>query len=96
MELTSLQAEKVLQVLKLQACLTLLQPHRVQPTRLHGISQARILKWVAVPFPRGSSPPRDRTQVSCTASRFFITEPLRFYTIASCYSYILYETGFIY
>ena len=38
---------------------------------VHGILQARILKWVAVPFPRGSSQPRDRTQVSHTAGGFF-------------------------
>ena len=30
--------------------------------------QARILEWVATPFSRGSSQPRDRTQVSCTAA----------------------------
>ena len=38
---------------------------------VHGILQARILEWVAFPFSRGSSQPRDRTQVSCIASRFF-------------------------
>ena len=38
---------------------------------VHGILQARILEWVAMPFSRGSSPPRDQTGVSCTASRFF-------------------------
>ena len=32
---------------------------------VHGISQARILKWVAISFSRGSSQPRDQTQVSC-------------------------------
>ena len=37
----------------------------------HGILQARILEWVAVPFSRGSSQPRDRTQVSCIAGGFF-------------------------
>ena len=37
----------------------------------HGILQARILEWVAIPFSRGSSQPRDRTQVSCIAGRFF-------------------------
>ena len=37
----------------------------------HGILQARILEWVAFPFPRGSSQPRDWTQVSYIASRFF-------------------------
>ena len=36
-----------------------------------GILQARILEWVAIPSCRGSSQPRDRTQVSCIAGRFF-------------------------
>ena len=36
-----------------------------------GILQARILKWVAIPFSRGSSQPRDWTWVSCIAGRFF-------------------------
>ena len=34
---------------------------------VHGISQARILDWVAISFSRGSSQPNDRTQVSCIA-----------------------------
>ena len=38
---------------------------------VHGISQARILEWVAISFSRGSSQPRDRTQVSCIAGRCF-------------------------
>ena len=38
---------------------------------VHWILQAKILEWVAIPFSRGSSWPRDRTQVSCTASGFF-------------------------
>ena len=33
---------------------------------VHGISQARILEWLAVSFTRGSSRPRDPTQVSCS------------------------------
>ena len=36
-----------------------------------GIFQARMLKWVALPFPKGSSLPRDGTRVSCIAGRFF-------------------------
>ena len=32
---------------------------------VHGVSQARILKWVAISFSRGSSQPRDQTHVSC-------------------------------
>ena len=38
---------------------------------VHGILQARILEWVAVPFSRGSSQPSDQTQVSRIAGRFF-------------------------
>ena len=38
---------------------------------IHGILQARILEWVATSFFRGSSQPRDRTQVSHIAVRFF-------------------------
>ena len=38
---------------------------------VHGISQARIREWVAVPFSRRPSRPRDRTWVSCIAGRFF-------------------------
>ena len=36
-----------------------------------GISQARILEWVAISFSRGSSWPRDRTWVSCVAGSLF-------------------------
>ena len=38
---------------------------------VHGILQARILEWVAFPFPRESSQPRDQTHVSCITGRFF-------------------------
>ena len=57
----------------LQLCLTLSDSVDCSPPGffVHGISQARILEWVAIPFSRGSSWPRDRTQVSCIAGRFF-------------------------
>ena len=38
---------------------------------VHGILQARILEWVAFPFSKGSSQPRDQNQVSRIAGRFF-------------------------
>ena len=38
---------------------------------VHGILQARILEWVVMPSSRESSQPREWTQVSCTAGRFF-------------------------
>ena len=42
---------------------------------VNGISQARILEWVASSFSRGSSQPRNRTHVSSSAGRFFTAEP---------------------
>ena len=57
----------------LQSCPTLLDSMDCSPpgSSVHGILQARILEWVALPFSRGSSWPNDSTQVSCTAGRFF-------------------------
>ena len=56
-----------------QSCLTLRDPKdcSLPGSSVHGILQARILEWVAMPSSRGSSRPRDRTQVSCTAGKFF-------------------------
>ena len=51
-----------------QSCPTLCNP---MDYTIHGILQARILEWVAGPFSRGSSQPRDRTQVFHIASGFF-------------------------
>ena len=44
---------------------------RPPDSSVHGILQARILEWVAMPFSRGSSLPRDQTWVSCIAGRSF-------------------------
>ena len=44
---------------------------RTHDYTVHWILQVRILGWVAIPFSRGSSKPRDQTQVSCTAGGFF-------------------------
>ena len=55
-----------------QSCPTLWEPVDCSPpgSSVHGILQA-ILEWVAIPFSRGSSWPRDWTWVSWIASRFF-------------------------
>ena len=60
-------------VLVAQLCLTLCDPMGCSPpdSPVPGILQARILEWVATSFSRGSSQPRDQTQVSCTAGGFF-------------------------
>ena len=56
-----------------QSCLTLCEPMDCSPpsSSVHEIFQTRILEWVAISFSRGSSQPRDQTQVFCTAGRFF-------------------------
>ena len=56
-----------------QSCPTLCDPMncRIQRSSDHGIFQARVLEWVAISFSRGSSWPRDRTQVSSIAGRHF-------------------------
>ena len=50
----------------LQSCLTLCDPMDGSPpgSSVHGVLRARILEWVAIPFSRGSSRPRDWTRVS--------------------------------
>ena len=56
-----------------QSCLTLCDPMdcSLPGSSVHGIFQARVLEWVAIAFSRGSSWPRDQTQVSCIAGRYF-------------------------
>ena len=60
-------------VLVTQWCLTLHDPmdHSLRGSSVHGILQARILEWVAMPSSRGSSQPRDRMQVSCIEVTLF-------------------------
>ena len=57
-----------------QSCLTLCDPVNCSPpgSSVHRIPQARILEWVAMLSSRGSSWPKDWTQVSYISGRFFI------------------------
>ena len=55
------------------SCPTLCKPRTV----VHRIIQARILEWVAVPFSRGSSQPRNRTQDACIVGWFFTSWAIR-------------------
>ena len=61
-----------MKMLVVQLCLTLCNPVDPLGSSVHGILQARVLEWVAIPFSRGSSQPRDQPLVSCIADRFFI------------------------
>ena len=60
-------------VLIVQLCLTVCNSLDCSPqgSSVHGILRARILEWIAILFSRGSSRPRDQTQVSCIAGGFF-------------------------
>ena len=60
-----------------QSCLTLWDPMDCCPpgSPVHGIFQARILEWFAISFSRGSSWPRDQTQVSCITGDSLPNEP---------------------
>ena len=64
---------KKVKMLITQPCLTLCNPVDCSPpgSSVHGILQARILEWVAITFSRGSFWPRNQSQVSCIAGRFF-------------------------
>ena len=72
-KLTPLFREVFPLMLVTQSCPTLCDPVdcSLPGSSVHGIFQARVLEWVAIPFPRGSSQPRDRTLVSCITGRFF-------------------------
>ena len=67
--------EKITKILKYsqlvkipQSCPTLCDP---MDYIVLAILQARVLEWIIIPFSKGSSQPRDQTQVSCTTGRFF-------------------------
>ena len=56
-----------------QSCLHLCDPMdcSLSDSSVHRIFQARLLEWIAISFSRGSSWPRDRTQVFCIVGRHF-------------------------
>ena len=60
-----------------KSCPTLCDPMycSLPDSSVRGIFPARILEWVATYFSRGSSQPRNWSQVSCTAGGYFTAEP---------------------
>ena len=68
---------------------------------VHGMSQARILEWVAISFSRRSSQTRDRTYDSRIAGRFFTTELQEEHktidiSLHFCFSYLMLTHTLIY
>ena len=57
--------------LRLSSLWELVMDREALHAAVHGILQGRILEWIAFPFSRWSSQPRDWTWVSCIADRFF-------------------------
>ena len=78
-----------------QSCPTLCDP---MDYTVHGILQARILEWVALPFSRGSSWSRNRTGVSCAIGRFLtnwaIREALYFVCMCACANVCMYVCAY--
>ena len=79
-----------------KSCLTLCDTYpypcpdcRLPDSSVHGISQARILEWVAISSPRGSSPPTHGTWATCVAGRFFTDEPPGKACVIGCFHFIM-------
>ena len=70
-ELRQIPSDQVSEVA--QSCPILCDPmdYSLPCSSIRGILQARVLEWVAISFSRGSSQPRDRSQVFCIAGRHF-------------------------
>ena len=63
---------------------------------VHGIFQAKVLEWVAISFSRGSSQPRDQTQVSCIIEDALPSElPGKPLLSASCVLNIVPDTYYL-
>ena len=77
----------------IQLCLTLCNSVDCSPlgSSVHGILQARIVEWVAIPFSRGSSWLRDWTQVSCTGRQILYKWATReaLSTVQAIHKYLL-------
>ena len=73
-------------VLVAQLCPTLCDPMNcsLPGPSVHGILQPRIPEWVAIPFSRGSSQPRDWIWVCCLAGRFFTVWGTREAPVITC------------
>ena len=83
-------------VLVAQSCLTLCDSIDCSSlgASVPGILQGRIPQWFAIPFSRGSSGPRDQTQVSHIMGRAFTMRAIR--EAAESPRYLLFSKGSLY
>ena len=84
-------------VLVTQLCPTLYDPIDCSPpgSTVHGNLQARILEWFAISFFKESSPPRDRTQVSCISRQILYCLSHQG-SLSGFYTPLLYIYNYIY
>ena len=77
-------------VLVMQSCPSLCNPMECRPpgSSVHGVLQAGILEWGAIPFSRGSSQPGYWTRVSCIEGKLFTSWATRETHIIHIYIYI--------
>ena len=82
-------------VLVTQSCPTLCDPMDCSPpgSSVHGILQAWILEWDAIPFSKGFSQPRDQTWISYIAGRFFTIWATSTIFKIDSYRQLLYNAG---
>ena len=75
-----------------QSYVTLCDPVDCCPpaSSAHRIFQARVLEWVAISYSRGSSQPKDQTQISCIGRRFFTTWEAPVYLLTISYYVFLH------
>ena len=75
-----------------KSCPTLVDPKdcSLPGSSVHGILQARILEWVAISSSRSSSQPRNPTQVSCIAGRFFTNWTMYSFSVYSCHLFLIF------
>ena len=62
---------------------------------VHGISQAKIIEWEAIPFSKGSSWPKDQTWVFCIAGRFITVWVNIIYPFLFCISFSLWPEHWV-
>ena len=88
-------------MLSFQLCPILCDPMDCRPpgSSVHGILQARILEWVAIPFSRGYSQPRDQTRIACIGGwilYWWATWEVHYFTLIICrYSLLVTHTHVI-
>jgi len=94
-QMSTLVEELIMKGMKVkvtQSCLTLCDP---MDYTVHEILQAKILEWVAFPFSRGSSWPRNQTRVSCIVGGFFTSWATREAQGANCNNAIVISNKFL-